>query len=90
MPRQTEEGSAPERPAGGGQLVRRADDLVTRFERGFGSYATVLRDRLRRGIARIREEAEDMAAEAAHLREARAAAEPQPDQSRHGEAEPAA
>lgn len=99
-PRQTEvraapergapERGAPERQAGGGPLVHRADDLVTHFERGFTSYATVLRNRLRRGVARIREEAEDIAAEAAHLRETRAAGEPPPEQSRHSEAEPAA
>lgn len=67
------------------QLVHRADEVLTRLERGFVAYATVLSDRLRRAAARIREEAEDVAAEAAHIRETRAAAaEPQGDQaSRH-------
>jgi hypothetical protein len=88
--RRPEEDVAPEHPATGSHLVHRADELVTRLEHGFVAYATVLRDRLRRIAARMREEAEDVAAEAAHIRETRAAAEPHGDQSNRHQGEPAA
>jgi hypothetical protein len=84
------EGAASEQPKSDGPLVQRADALVTRFGGGFTAYATVLRNRLRRAMARIREEAEDIAAEASHVRDTRAAAAPQADRSTQREGEPAA
>jgi len=89
-PRPAEPVEPPERPARDEQLMHRADDLVTRVERGVTSYATVLRNRVRRGVARIREEAEDIAAEAADLCERRSAPEPPADRPHRHEGEPAA
>jgi hypothetical protein len=84
------ESAASAQPKSDGPLMQRADALVTRFGRGFTAYATVLRNRLRRAVARIREEAEDIAAEASHVRDTRAAAAPHEDRSTHREGEPAA
>jgi hypothetical protein len=58
--------------AGDGERVRRADQLVTRLQGSAVAYATVIGQRLRRLVARLREEAEDIAAEAQHLRTDRA------------------
>jgi hypothetical protein len=56
----------------GGERMQRADRLVTRMQGGAVAYATVLGQRLRRLAARLREEAEDIAAEARHVRTDRA------------------
>jgi hypothetical protein len=84
------ESAASEQPKSDGPHVQRAEALVTRFGRGFTAYATVLRNRLRRAVARIREEAEDIAAEASHVRDTRAAAAPHEGQSAQRKGEPAA
>jgi hypothetical protein len=55
-------------PAGDGERFQRADQLVTRLQGGAVAYAIVLGQRLRRLAARLREEAEDIAAEAQHIR----------------------
>jgi hypothetical protein len=59
-----------------GERFRRADQLVTRLQHGAGAYAAVIGKRLRRVAARIREEAEDIAAEAQHLRKPAGSKEP--------------
>jgi hypothetical protein len=58
--------------AGDGERVQRADQLVTRLQGGAAAYAVVIGRRLRRLAARLREEAEDITAEAQHLRTDRA------------------
>jgi hypothetical protein len=55
-------------PAGDGERFQRADRLVTRLQGGAVAYAIVIGQRLRRLAARVREEAEDIAAEAQHIR----------------------
>jgi hypothetical protein len=57
---------------GDGERIQRADQLVTRLQGGAVAYAVVIGQRLRRLAARFREEAEDIAAEARHLRTDRA------------------
>jgi hypothetical protein len=64
-----ESGSA---AAGDSERFQRADQLVTRLQGGAVAYAIVIGQRLRRLAARLREEAEDIAAEAQHLRTDRA------------------
>jgi hypothetical protein len=59
-------------PAGHGERFQRADQLVTRLQGGAVAYAIVIGQRLRRLAARLREEAEDIAAEARHIRTDRA------------------
>jgi hypothetical protein len=51
-----------------GERFRRADALVTRMQQAVASYTTVVGQRLTRFAARLREEAEDIAAEAQHVR----------------------
>jgi hypothetical protein len=57
---------------GDGERIQRADQLVTRLQNGAVAYAVVIGQRLRRLAARLREEAEDIAAEARHVRTDRA------------------
>jgi hypothetical protein len=58
-----------------GERFRRADVLVTRMQHAVAAYTTVVGQRLTRFAARLREEAEDIAAEAQHVRSRRPAAE---------------
>jgi hypothetical protein len=51
-----------------GEQFRRADALVSRAQHATAAYAGVVGSRLRRLVARLREEAEDIAAEAKYLR----------------------
>ena len=50
------------------EQFRRADALVTRAQHATAGYAAAVGARLRRFAARLREEAEDIAAEAKYLR----------------------
>ncbi|HEX3157569.1 MAG TPA: hypothetical protein VHQ45_03585 [Gemmatimonadaceae bacterium] len=65
----------------------RADEVVNRMEEIVGVYATVLGRRLQRLAARAREEAEDMWAEAQHLRSERQRAAAAPPEKRDGRAD---
>jgi hypothetical protein len=58
-----------------GEQFRRADALVTRAQHATSAYAAVVGTRLRRFAARLREEAEDIAAEAKYVRAGRSSEE---------------